>query len=222
MLATPRPTPLTDKTLVLDMDETLLYAYLVEEAEESPLEKIECFYSDDSCFDIRTRSFRVPFYDPVEIKGTGVKYDCWGVTRPHLEEFLTFCFEYFQYVVVWSAGRDTYVNRLTDEITRDTHPFDLVWSYHDCSEKGMSKPLTKLLKAHPKLGSIEKIFIVDDKLSSIKKNIKNGIIIPAYEPEISIEGLRKDDDALLRLKKWFLLPEVIASQDVRLLKKNIF
>src|SRR5438128_8947065 len=126
MLATPRPKPLTDKTIVLDMDETLLYSHLVEEAAGSPLEEIECFYEDDTCLDIRARSFRVPFYDPFETQGSGVKYDCWGVTRPHFEEFLEFLPTYFKWIVVWSAGKYTYVLRLTDYITRDTHPFDVV------------------------------------------------------------------------------------------------
>lgn len=213
----------TPFTIVLDMDETLLSSIILDESNETPLEKVEKYYSDDSLYHIRVRSFRVPFYDPVELKGTGAKYDCWGMMRPHLEEFLTFAFEYFKNVVVWSAGRFSYVRRLTKEISKDTDSFDLVWTYDNCTDEGMGKPLKKLLKEHPHLGDLSKVFIVDDKPSSIEDNIANGIVIPVYSPELNIDSLGRDDDALLRLKAWFLLPEVMNATDIRTLnKKNIF
>jgi hypothetical protein len=223
LTSSPRYRPKTNFTLVLDMDETLLSSMLIDESESSPLEKIEYIYNDKKLYDIRVRSFRVPFYDPVDKVGTGIKYDCWGVKRPHLDEFLVFAFDFFQKVVLWSAGRKNYVKRLAKEITKDTHPFDLVWTYDDCTEKGMGKPLKKLLESNPDLGDISKVFIVDDKESSVQENESNGVVIPAYDPKITVDSLRKDDRNLLMLKDWFLRPEVKKSKDVRKLKKgNIF
>jgi len=219
-ISSPRYRSKTKFTIVLDMDETLLSSILIEESEESPLEKIEHIYKDCELYDIRSRSFKIPFYDPVEDVGSGVKYDCWGVKRPYLNEFLTFCFDYFNKVVLWSAGRKSYVRRLAREITRDTHPFDLVWTYDNCTNEGMGKPLKKLLKNNPNLGDISQVFIVDDKKSSIQENKKNGIVIPAYDPILEIESLRKDDLCLIKLKNWFSKSEVIESKDVRTIKKN--
>lgn len=223
ILSSPRPKPQTEFSIVLDMDETLLSAIVIEESETSPLEEVENIYSRTELYDIRVRSFRVPFYDPVTQKGTGIKYDCWGVTRPHLDEFLKFAFKYFKNVVVWSAGRFSYVRRLTKEITKDTYSFDIVWTYDDCTEDGFGKPLSKLIARYPQLGDLSKIFIVDDKFSSIQNNVQNGIVIPAYEPSLEIESLRKDDDALLKLKRWFQKPLVKNAKDIRTLdKSNIF
>jgi hypothetical protein len=220
ILSSPRPHPQTEFSIVLDMDETLLSAILIEESETSPLDEVEDIYSRADLYDIRVRSFRVPFYDPVTEKGTGIKYDCWGVTRPHLEEFLNFAFKYFKNVVVWSAGRFSYVRRLTREITKDCHRFDLVWTYDDCTEEGYGKPLKKLLEKYPHLGDLSKIFIIDDKFSSIQNNVENGIVIPAYEPSLDFESLREDDDALLKLKKWFQKPIVRNAKDIRTLDKS--
>lgn len=219
-LSSPRHRPDTNFTIVLDMDETLLSCILVEKSDETPLEKVKDFYSKNDLYDIRIRSFRVPFYDPVEGVGSGVKYDCWGITRPHLHQFLKFAFRYFRKVVVWSAGRFTYVRRLTREITKDIHGFDLVWTYDNCTKGGLGKPLDKLISEHPEIGDISKIFIVDDKLSSIRDNKENGIIIPPYNPKMEIEDLRKDDQALIQLMEWFKTPEVMKSKDIRLLNKE--
>lgn len=222
-LSSPRHQPETEFTIVLDMDETLLSAIFVEKSSETPLEKVKDIYSKNDLYDIRIRSFRVPFYDPIEEVGSGIKYDCWGITRPNLHKFLKFAFRYFKKVVVWSAGRFAYVKRLTREITKDTHQFDLIWTYNDCTKGGLGKPLNKLISEHPELGDISKIFIVDDKASSIADNKENGIIIPPYNPGMEITNLRKDDQALIKLMEWFKTPEVRNATDIRKLnKKNIF
>ena len=61
---------------------------------------------------------------------------------------------------------------------------------------------------------------IDDNPTTFSENEGNGILIPAYEPALSVEAMSRDDPSLLQLKSWLLQPNVINSQDVTLLDKS--
>ena len=164
--------------------------------------------------------------DVVHKKGQGVKTEMWGITRPHIREFLIGCFSYFKVVAVWSAGRNKYVNSIVDYLFRDL-PRPVVIYVYDHLERlpnnTFIKPLSKMINSVPGLNkymSLENTFIVDDRLTVFQEvNPNNGIQIPAYKPAFNIESLRSDDIALKQLMRWFYESEVMNSKDVKTLYK---
>jgi hypothetical protein len=214
---------LTDKCIYLDLDQTL-----ISTAEEKHgldrLYKLKIL-SDPSLMHIRNRIYHVVVED-LEQPGYGSKYEMWGITRPHLHKFLTFCFSYFRLVIVYSAGKRQYVESIVDHIFKDLPYPHLVLSYDDIKKTGKTiiKPLTVVMEAN----SLTKEFVkptntlgLDDLPSTYSENEGNGILIPAYEPdELSKESLAENDNCLLKLENWLMSPEVIDCKDVRLLDKS--
>jgi TFIIF-interacting CTD phosphatase-like protein len=217
--------PITDKCIVLDLDETLVHSHSDPNIDFLKELKI---YSDPSLLDIRERTYRISMDDVVHKKGTGDKTEMWGVIRPHVREFLIACFNYFKIVIIWSAGRKNYVNAIVDYLFRDLKYPAIVWNFNDLerSSDGMYiKPLEKLIQKVPGLSkymSLENTFIVDDRVTVFQEpNPKNGIEIPPYKPDLKkIRSLRSDDTALSQLVNWFHKPEVKNSKDVRELDKS--
>lgn len=219
---------LTNKVIVLDLDETLVHSITIKGSEDQGLKAAERIgiYRDPQYRDIMNRSYRLKLNDPTTPKGTGVIYGCWGVTRPHALDFLRFCFRYFREVIIWSAGVTEYVDEICRLLSRDIRPFKYLYTRDDCviDDEGIcTKPLSKLLKDHPELGTLDNIYIVDDKMNGCLDNPDNAIIIPPYQPKATPSSIRTDDDALVRLQAWFEKEEVMKAADVRMLdKSNIF
>lgn len=209
--------PKTDKTVVLDIDQTLVCTY----ENTNTLEKIYNERNPDD-LDIIQRMY---------VFGKGDDYFC-GLYRPHLEPFIKFCFKYFQNVIVWSAGTRDYVNAVCKFIFKNTSKPRLVWARDECEfpqgDTNSTKPLSKVSE---KMGiPIEKMYLVDDMWYNHRPNADNGIYIPGYDPErckntinVKKEKMRENDDILPRLQRWFLLPHVAGCDDVRsLYKQDIF
>jgi len=143
------------------------------------------------------------------------------ILRPHYKEFLEFCYDYFQRVIIWSAGEDIYVKKVVKILFNDLPYPDLVLTHKDCKiyyingeEIDYSKPLYKLTKIYDKV-DLSNTIIVDDRLKNfLYCNPFNGILIPYYKPKTYRDN---EDDMLLRLIRWFRLPEVVEIEDVRYL-----
>jgi TFIIF-interacting CTD phosphatase-like protein len=211
---------LTDKCIVLDLDETLVHTC----EEYYYLERLGIL-TNPYLLDIRKRIYRFSDYDMVTRRGEGVKSTIWGIMRPGLEDFLKFCINYFNVVCIWSAGHTKYVDGVCNWIFRDTQGPHKIYTQPDClNTKGYhEKPLWKMI-SDPDLTDVmnlENTFIVDDKQYTYENyNPDNAILIPPYKPDISIEGFRKDDQSLRLLMKWFMTPEVIESTDIQKLDKS--
>ena len=210
----PRSKPLTNKCIILDLDETLVHSS--EDYED--FNKLGLF-SDPNLFNIRRRFYSFPLasYDqPSTI---------WGVTRPRLEEFIPFCYDYFAKVCVWSAGSPDYVDKIVKRIFPPGYEPHLIYHRNHChySRDGeIFKPLDKMIR-DSKLDKImkpENTFFVDDRSLAFIKNPSNGIVIPAYSPKSNIDELDQDDTCLDDLMTWLRRPEVMNSSDVRLLNKE--
>ena len=202
----------TNFYIVLDMDETLLHTLF------GNIEKIkkENIFTDKKHFHIRNRIYRFLYKRGEEF---------WGIFRPHIKEFLTWCHSYFVKVIIWSAGEKVYVEKAINEIVKSTGipPFDIILTRNDCStvDKNLTKPLDYIFKKVS--GANEKnTFIIDDRIDNFHHNPRNGILIPQYHPSYDIDGIKEDDDTLLLIKKWFEKPEVKRSVDIRTLSKEIF
>jgi hypothetical protein len=216
---------LTNKCIVLDLDETLVHS----NENMDQLQELGIM-TDPNLLDLRRRTYQIVMDDVVYKKGEGVKTTIWGILRPHVKEFLVSCFSYFKVVIVWSAGKRKYVDAIVDFLFKDIKRPHVIYSYDQCERTSTNllvKPLAKMIENESglhKYMSLKNTYIIDDRntvyAGYIGDNPDNGIQIPAYKPSFNIHSLRSDDIALKQLMTWFLNPEVMDSTDVRTLNKN--
>lgn len=209
---------LTDKCLILDLDETLIKSF--ENSISLPI-----FNRTDP--DYFRNSSRLYSFDHRQLSINGMSYSnakIVGVMRPFLEEFIDFAFKYFRYVAVWSAGEDLYVKKICNIIFRHRKPY-LIYSREKCMRDTYAKPLSLLMNDRilSSIFTMENTIIVDDKQQSIMHNTENGILIPVYDPPINsqYELYHDNDDALLKLMNWLLKSNVIKTTNVRNLDKSM-
>jgi hypothetical protein len=210
----------TDKNIVLDIDATLLDT----REDEGGYENLKLF-SSPKMAQYRHRAFTLVLDDVTEKKGTGEVIKLYGTYRPFLDEFLDFCVDYFDNIIIWSAGKKDYVEELTRKMFygRKKQPL-VIYSHSDCNIYGddITKELSKLYKDKRTKGMLNETntFVIDDRDDTFSKNPENGIKIPIYEANLALKDLKKKDPALERLILWFLSPEVVKSKDVRKLDKS--
>lgn len=211
---------MTDKCVVLDLDQTLIATqnYI------SSLIDLDIL-SNPNLIDLRNRTYHIEIED-IEKPGVGTKYDYWGVVRPHVMEFLIFCFSYFKIVAVWTAGQRPYGEAIVDYLFKDLPKPHVLFTHDDIETDTngyISKPLTKMIESNPVLRrnmSLQNTLAIDDNALTFRHNLDNGVLIPAYEPVLNINALGRDDPSLLQLKYWLLQPEVVDARDVAVLDKS--
>jgi TFIIF-interacting CTD phosphatase-like protein len=133
-----------------------------------------------------------------------IKDTMWGIKRPHLDEFLDFCFEHFEKVIVWSAGQRDYVHKLVDILFANTvRKPDYIWTYDDIhsDEEGyVVKPLRKLVEnLDDPFINMKTIITIDDTASTFSENMENAIHIPVYKPEPTMKEIMKDERSLIQI-----------------------
>lgn len=186
--------PLTNKVIVLDLDETLVNSH--ESLDE--LKGLDIASLGNRFYSL----FLAPEH-----------YHVWGLMRPGCREFLSFCFDYFDRVIVWSAGKAEYVKAVVDRIFDGLPEPDGVFSRQFCEMEGgnTTKPLVKLQPYFPEVNLANTLIIDDREHNFLTCNPNNAILIPAFE---------KDDQALYQVMEWLLKPEVRYASDVRRLDKT--
>ncbi len=219
--------PLTDKCIVLDLDETLVHTHAEKETDTMELFQNLNFYNKPEYMDIRKRCYKITMDDVLSKRGEGVKSEMWGIFRPHVKEFLHFCFNYFKIVIIWSAGRRNYVEQIVDKLFLELKRPHIIYTFDDLEklpDGTFIKPLNKLIVKYPNLNKymgLHNSFIVDDRTSVFQEpNPNNGIVIPAYNPHFTVDNLRKSDIRLKQLMDWLQKPEVMKCSDIRTLNKN--
>lgn len=224
------------KTLILDLDETLVHSY-----ENAHFLETYGIYSDPTVY----RKFH-PVGSPqiaysMLLDVNGSQNRIWGLHRPYLYEFLSFCSDYFDNILVWSAAIDIYVKEITRQIFLEAglRPPRLSWSRDKCSNyRGLyHKPISDIdaeLKNRPYVTFTidpKKTLILDDKHHTFMMNLDNGVLVPCFHPGKNRPDkiptlddlLDRSDNALMQFKQWLQRPEVQNAEDVRLLDKtNIF
>lgn len=211
---------LTDKCLVLDIDNTLLKTY-----DDEDLSKLGIM-TNPKQLKIRNRIYHFE----IDYPGYEDTRFMWGITRPHLTEFLIFCISYFKLVCIWSAGDRPYVEGVIGKIFKDLKRPHVIYVRDDCEDPDgkVLKDLSKMMKDPVTLGYMTPMntLTIDDNVFAIRKNINNAIEIPFYSPEISkdvnetIRELGKNDPSLLQIIRWLSLDHVKNSRDVRKLDKS--
>lgn len=206
---------LTQFELILDLDSTLVHSNT-----DIDQLKILQIATNPQNTDLRDRIYSFDLVDAVGTPGTGSVSRMWGVFRPYLFDFIDFAHQYFDKVIVWSAGQYKYVHAVTDVVFNTQYP-SVVKTYEDCimSKHSIFKPLSKLC-SQDNICDLSKLIAIDDRADTFSQNKDNGILIPPYEPEFTREGIMKSDISLLQLMYWFLLPEVRSASDIRKLDKS--
>ena len=211
------------KNIVLDIDATLVHT--MDEEEEYKNLKL---FSDPKMIKYRGRTYCMKLVDVTSPPGTGEEMKLYGVYRPYLKEFLDFCFKYFDNVVIWSAGKKKYVEKMCELMftDRNSQPL-LIYNYNDCEiyDDYIRKPLTKLYNDPRAKGKLNEknTYVLDDRDDTFSLNKNNGVMIPEFETDLSVRGINKKDENLLKFMAWLMTPENKDSNDIRNLnKKKIF
>ena len=212
---------MTNKVIVLDLDETLVHAF--DDLNTLRRSKI---LEDPSMIDLRRRIFLLDLVDPVDRRGKGKVEKFWAIKRPHLDEFLRFCFDYFDLVIVWSAGVRRYVDAVVNNIFKDVGKPYVVYAREQCAKDKRAvnhKPLRQMIKnidGLDKKMNLNNTFALDDRNTTYVDNPYNGIMIPVYSPSPNDNALRMDERSLLELMDWLSRDDVVYSTDVRNLDKR--
>ena len=219
----------TNFHLVLDLDSTLIHT--IDEDDEKIFIKKNKIYSNSKNYELRKNiySFEVVNVLDKNIQGSGNLLKTYGFFRPNVIKFLKFCSKYFYRVHIWSAGQKKYVQAIVNELFKKNGlkiPKNIL-TYNDCTidreKDNILKPLKKLFKIDNSGCNETNTFAIDDRKDTFSKNPKNGILIPAYEPNVSDKNQILNDICLLQLIKWFKSEKVKNCKDVRKLNKsNIF
>lgn len=209
------------KELILDIDATLVNSFPVS------IEVYNNWISNPESKKYENRIINLQIIDIRDNQPKGVgDISCFLVVlRPHLKEFLEFCFEHFDKISIWSAGNFRYVMGVTARIFGNElfQRINKIYTRNDCNflnEKG------DLL--HKDLGSkgfdLSQCLHLDDNGSTFGKNITNGVHIPAYNPpSITEEYIFFEDTCLLNFMQWIKSVNLNSCPDVRNLNKsNIF
>jgi hypothetical protein len=210
--------PLTNKTIFLDLDSTLIFTsdnfdqYVALE-----------LYTNPEHTHLRNRLYKFDVIDVVDKPGTGVRSSMWGILRPHVYEFLDFCFEYFENVIVWSAGQLRYVHAICDVLFTDPEKQPvIIYSFDDCerNDNYLYKPLIKISQTEIPEITLDKCYILDDNEMTFSKNKDNALHIPAYEPDLTPKGIMEGEDVLLNVARWLMKPEILNAKDARKTNKD--
>lgn len=216
------PQPLTDKCIILDVDETMVHT----DEDMHNISRIGIF-DDSKAIDIRHRIYNIRDEDITGDRGAGNTSHLWGISRPYIKEFLVFCFSYFRVVAIWSAGQKRYVENIVNFLTHDVKSPHIIYTREDCRKDGtlLTKPIQYMAEKASHLNmNASNTIIVDDRDTVFSTcNPNNGILIPEYEPDKDLASLAKDEHSLVQLMYWLSLPGVRYAPDVTLVdKSNIF
>lgn len=208
------------KTLILDIDETLVSTqdyFIHDEIYTNPelFRKYHPRGKKQICYSINFVNENYP-----------VKL--WGVIRPGTEEFLHFAQNYFENIIVWSAGVKPYVELICKELFSSPGLYmpKVIWSRDNCIlEKGFyHKPIANLIESYQDSHldiDIRKTLILDDRKYTFYRNPTNGIQIPMFKPENNLTHLcDRSDNNLSKFMNWLKKPEILNTEDFRLVDKT--
>jgi RNA polymerase II subunit A small phosphatase-like protein len=135
--------------------------------------------------------------------------------RPHLDEFLAFCFERFD-VAVWTSSARSYAGIVVPEIFGEPERLRFVWSRERCTRKFFPEEkdfeYVKDLKELRKKGyDLRQIIVVDNTPQKLNRNYGNLVRIDDFEGE-------QTDKELKRLIPY--LQELAAVENIRSIEKR--
>lgn len=145
-----------EKLLILDLDETLIYAT------EQPLERKADF---------------------VLFENTATPYFVYK--RPYLDTFLEFCFTHFQ-VAIWTSSAEDYAQGIVEYILSPSKQPRFVWARNRCTYRRNLETyeyewLKNLAKVKRHNYPLENVIMVDDTPAKLTKNYGNLVPVKSFE-----------------------------------------
>ena len=206
------------KNIVLDIDATLVHTH----GDDDEFLDLKLF-TDSKNVKYRHRIYTMNLNDVTVPPGSGEEMKLYGIYRPYLTEFIEFCFDHFDNVIIWSAGKKKYVEKMCEIMfTKRNQQPALIYTYTDCevTDDYIRKPLKKLYEDPRLKGALNatNTYVIDDRDDTFKLNPDNGILIPEYEVDLCPAGVAKKDEQLLKLMAWFCSNEDV--NDVRKTNKS--
>lgn len=201
----PMTSPITNKVIVLDLDSTLVHTF-----DQDPDLNVFNLLAEET----KRRTYLLSYDDDPDPEH-------WGVTRPYLNQFLSFCFSYFPVVAVWSAGQKHYVHEVVKAIFQGVPQPHIILTRDDCVTRNgvLEKPLSKMFPRVTGMG-LHNTFFLDDRPAVYRETPNNGIEIPIYEPDNFRVASSMGDMVLLQLMTWLQRSQVAFCPDVRTLDKT--
>lgn len=131
------------------------------------------------------------------------------VPRPHLEEFLVYCFRNFTTVNIWTAASTdwfthVYITVLRSILLKYNYEFTFIWTANECSYitidnfQYVIKPLVDVWKQYDYLNQ-KNTFIVDDSPITFSQNVKNAIPIYPWRGNDNDKELIRIQDVLEKI-----------------------
>ncbi|PCJ23329.1 MAG: hypothetical protein COA94_08375 [Rickettsiales bacterium] len=191
----------TNLSIVLDLDETLLHTI----TNVKSLIKMNILGNPNK-LGVRERLYIINMND-----GNNM----WGIYRPHLREFINFCFDYFKHVCVWSAGSYEYVHKIVHKIFSGINKPHIVYTRNDMKIVAgeMRKPLSHLMVG---CMNSKNTLILEDRYKSFSvTDPNNGLLIPAYLPSSDLLGVMEEDNHLEALILWLSSDKISHCSDIR-------
>jgi len=222
------------KCFVWDIDATLVHTHDKDyENNISIQDKFAMLdiFADEEKFKLRKKLYTMKIIDVSE-PGHGRITFLTGIFRPYLQNMIDYMKVNNTPFVIWSAGTPKYVHKMAEIMfpEKDFQP-EVVYTSDDCEmekdNKGeittVIKPLEKLFKDKRLKGKFNEknTLVIDDREDTFSRNPKNGIQIPEFESDLTVEDISDHSDInLAKLMAWLETKEVKECTDVRKLKKN--
>lgn len=214
--------PQTDRTVVLDLDACLIVSFFDKHNTDEDHEAVDAAHELKRVMEnTRMQEMRRRFY---KIRSKGTNYDFCGLRRVDLDAFISFCFRYFKYVIVWSAGDRNYVHAIVNEIFKHHHRPHYVLTRDDLAyvdDDDYYKPIRVINELYSGVAPLDKTVFVDDKNDNFRENTGNGFTIPVCNIFAKDGSISAGEDTALRcLMNWLRKREVLQSEDIRSLDKS--
>ena len=212
---------LPERTIVLDIDETLLYTSVITGAKNKNIGNRNFF---ESIYNFKlTRKSYSHLFNYLCFKSNLNTLYSWVTFRPYLSDYLQFIGKYFDHVAVWSAGIREYVEPLVNLMFKNQPYYpELLWCRSECKllQGGkLTKPLAKI--SNFKGWDYNNMILIDDQIYNFdmnkvngKENELQGILAEPFHPfkhestndfNAIMNGIQKiqKDDYLLRQIQYF-------------------
>lgn len=166
---------LPERTIVLDVDETLLYTSVIIGTNNNKNIGDRNFFESVYNFRISSISYS-HLFNYLCFKSNFNTLYSWVTFRPYLYEYLKFIGHYFDHVAIWSAGIREYIEPLVDLMfkNQDYYP-ELVWCRSECKllrSGKLTKPLIKI--SNFKGWDYNNMILIDDQIYNFDMNKVNG------------------------------------------------
>lgn len=222
-------TSLKNWCVVFDVDETLVQTHEMKSDEFDSQGLYTQFISQPEHVDFRQRLFFLRLNGLNDPRGERPENQMWGVVRPYARELLQFCFSYFKYVVIWSAGMKSYVHDICRHLFRDLPQPHLILTREDCTpyktvqnELLYRKPLnTVLQRLNDTQMTMDHVLLLDDRdVTFVYDNKFNGVQIPSFDCGVTVDSFKAHDRCLADFVEWLLHPDVQQAKTVAVLNKD--